>query len=1043
MVSRTRRWCVVGLAGLVVGLAGAASAATTRARPRPPIPNPIAAARYLAEQRAGFGSPAQAASLSARAFARAQQIRARAIPSVPGPPSFTHAWSPLGPMPVTQSFYGGADSGRVDSAAVVQTGPNAGEIFVGTAGGGVWSSSDNGASWVTHTDQAATGLAVGAVTIDPVDPSIVYAGTGEANDCGDCFYGGGVLKSTDGGATWTVENPGGIFSGVDFASIAVDPNDDRRIYATTTAGFYVSTDSGASWAHPSGTGTFGSSTWGLALDPTTSPTTVYIATASHGIQKSTDGGVNFTTLGGGLPSASVIGITELGIGTKTSTFPNGDKTLYASVQLQSGTDDNGGDLSMYRTTDSGSSWSRLTIPAYTNQSYSYGGPYDADQADYDNTLAVDPADPSHVIAGGISAVETTDGGSTWANLNGGCFFGIYYGCGPSTAVLHPDFHAVAFAPSGKAILGCDGGVFEYDPSVGVEFGVSNLNTNLSTAQVYEDLGVYDDGTQILAGLQDNGADLYSGSASWPQALSGDGGYGAINPLDPVQQFGEADEGLYETTDAWTLTANLITPPGEPDARTNFVPPMTIVPNSSSHADPTVYFGGGDLWVTRNVGSTWTQITDVGSGVSAIAVAPSNPDVLYVGFDDGTLLVSDDATSGSPTFTDISPTAGDWITHIDVDPGDPGSIALSFTAGGFNTQSFPVPPMVETGAVTLTGTPSASYTDITGNLPDGVASNSVVFDDGTLVAATDVGVFFTRSPNGGSTTWSAVGTGLPNVQVIALSVDGSGSLYAGTHGRGVWKLVVPMTVPTVTDVSPSSGSTAGGTSVTITGTDFTGATAVSFGASPAASFAVNGSTAISAVSPAEAAGTVDVTVTTGSGTTATSASDRFTFVAAAAPPTITAVSPTQAAVGSTIAVTGTNFGGATSVRLNGRSAAYTVVSSSRLTFTVPQGATSGTITVTTAAGAATSTQSVTVSPPPTITGFTPGLGPVGTTVTVMGTNLEDAIGVELGSILTVPSTVAGDGSQITFTIPPGAVSGPIKVLTGSGTVTSAGSLTVTG
>ncbi|HWG28082.1 hypothetical protein [Actinospica sp.] len=790
----TGAWLAACVIGILAGATAVASA-------HPPMLNPLGAANYLAQQRAGFGPPAHAAALAQAAETQAAAIRSRTIPVVAGSPNFTNAWTALGPVPVTNSFYGQNNSGRVDSAAVVQSGTNAGEIFVGTAGGGVWSSTDNGATWVTHTDQVSAGLAIGALAVDPTNPSIVYAGTGEANNCGDCFYGGGVLKSTDGGSSWTVENPGGIFSGVEFGSIAVDPNDHSRIYAGTTSGFYVSTDSGVTWSHPTGTGNFTSQTWGVALDPTTSPTTVFIGTASVGVQKSTDGGNNFTTLAGGLPTGSRFGVTQIGIGTKAGTNPTANQTLYAAIQIQGGTDSNGGDLSIYKTTDGGTTWTHLTIPKYTNQSYAYGSG-SADQASYDNVIAVDPANPSHVVAAGIAQVETTDGGSTWSNINGHSFF-----AGPPN-VIHPDNHALAFMPSGHVIIGCDGGVYEY--AGGGASGMSNLNTNLNTTQFYEDLGVYNNGVAILGGLQDNGTGLYSGSSGWPDVLSGDGGYSAINPFDVDQELGEADESLFVTSNAWASASNIT--PSLTGA--NFVPPMTIVPNSGSVDAPTVYYGAGDLYqATTPIGPTWKKLTAVGSGVSAIAVAPSNSDVVYVGFDNGTLDVTTNASASTPTFTNISPSVRQLITHIDVNSTTPGTIAVSFSAN--NTQYFSVPPMVETGTVTLTGTPSASYTDITGNLPSGVSSNSVVSAGSAYVVATDVGVFSTSSPNGASTVWTAVGTGLPNVQVIGLSVDASGNLYAATHGRGVWKLSVPSSTPPVVTTGAATNVTSTGASLNST------------------------------------------------------------------------------------------------------------------------------------------------------------------------------------------------------------------------------------
>ena len=235
-------------------------------------------------------------------------------------------------------------------------------------------------------------------------------------------------------------------------------------------------------------------------------------------------------------------------------------------------------------------------------------------------------------------------------------------------------------------------------------------------------------------------------------------------------------------------------PGGPDPTiaANFVPPMTIVANPKAVDSPTVYYGAKNLWVTTNPTATprptWVQITHYkGSFVSSIAVAPSNPNVVYVGFDNGTVLVSDNATSATPTFTAISPNVPLWVTHIAVSPSNPGAIALTFSNN--NSQYQAEAPMVVSGSVNLTGTPAATYSNITGNLPTGVASNSVVFDGKYLVVATDVGAFFTGAAHANATLWYTAGVNLPAVQVIGLTEDGRGDLYAASHGRGVWKLTL--------------------------------------------------------------------------------------------------------------------------------------------------------------------------------------------------------------------------------------------------------------
>ncbi|WP_212742098.1 IPT/TIG domain-containing protein, partial [Sphingomonas sp. 3F27F9] len=155
-------------------------------------------------------------------------------------------------------------------------------------------------------------------------------------------------------------------------------------------------------------------------------------------------------------------------------------------------------------------------------------------------------------------------------------------------------------------------------------------------------------------------------------------------------------------------------------------------------------------------------------------------------------------------------------------------------------------------------------------------------------------------------------------------------------------------PTVTAVSPTSGPAAGGTAVTITGTGFTGATAVKFGATSATGITVVSATSITATAPA-GSGTVDVTVTTPGGTSATSASDRFSYVAA---PTVTAISPSSgpASGGTSVTITGTGFTGATAVKFGAASATgITVVSATSITATAPAGSGTVDVTVTTPGG----------------------------------------------------------------------------------------------
>ncbi|QLG41667.1 IPT/TIG domain-containing protein [Paenibacillus sp. E222] len=247
-------------------------------------------------------------------------------------------------------------------------------------------------------------------------------------------------------------------------------------------------------------------------------------------------------------------------------------------------------------------------------------------------------------------------------------------------------------------------------------------------------------------------------------------------------------------------------------------------------------------------------------------------------------------------------------------------------------------------------------------------------------------------------------------------------------------------PTITSVSPTLGSTSGGTTVTLTGTNLTDATAVKFGATEATSYTVNSATQITAIAPAGSAGTVDVTVTTPGGTSTTSAADQYTYHAE---PTITSVSPTSGPTtgGTAVTLTGTNLTDATEVMFGATAAtSYTVNSATQITAIAPAGS-AGTVDVTVTTPGGTSTTSAanqyTYHAAPTITSMSPVSGPTtgGTTVTLSGTNLTDATAVKFGATAATSYTV-NSATQITAIAPAGSAGTvDVTVTTPGGTSTT--------
>ena len=265
-------------------------------------------------------------------------------------------------------------------------------------------------------------------------------------------------------------------------------------------------------------------------------------------------------------------------------------------------------------------------------------------------------------------------------------------------------------------------------------------------------------------------------------------------------------------------------------------------------------------------------------------------------------------------------------------------------------------------------------------------------------------------------------------------DPVGATIATGGGTGVVTLNPNVAVPTVTGLSPSSGPAAGGTLVTITGTNFTGATAVDFGTIAATNLTVVNDTEITTDSPA-GTGVVDVTVTTPGGTSATSKADQFTYVAA---PTVTGLSPATgpAAGGTLVTITGTNFTGASVVDFGTNAATdLTVISSSKITADSPAGTGDVDVTVTTPGGtsASSSADQFTYIAAPAVTALSPTTGPAGggTLVTISGTGFTGASVVDFGTNPATNLTVVS-ATKITADSPAGSGVVNVTVTTPGGT-----------
>jgi hypothetical protein len=961
-------------------------------------------------------------------------------------------WAALGPAPLANGQTSGnlPVSGRITGVAADPADANT--LFIATAGGGVWKTTDGGATWNPLTDHLTSGGAplpqfMGAIaeTRDSANNQVVYAGMGEANNSGDSFYGDGILVSRDGGTTWTLTNAAGALTGQTVSKIVLDPSDASggTAYAAVaifgvngpgvaTAGIWKTTDFGAHWTNTTATlpnnPTYNS--WSdLVIDPG-SPNILFAAEGNpfnnfgyatgNGVYETTNAGASWTLLRG-TPTGTQDGRIALALYDANGTFE-----LFVAIAVPSNLSNGAQLYKMFKSTDRGASFTDLTatVPNYLGQN-------GLGQGDYDTTLAVSPTNPNFVFAGGSDNggspgdIKSTNGGVSWVSI-------VTDGNGKGP---HTDSHATAFDANGNLLEGDDGGLFRYNPSTNLW---SSLNGNLNTIEFN---GIATDPTNAnvaYGGSQDNGTSKYNGAQGWTQLIGGDGGLTRLDPTNHNRVYQEFyGASLQRSDDGGAHFTNVTA--GLSGRILDYAYPSPFALDSAG----TILYGTDWLSRSTNQGSSWSVIGKNGLNgfnpgdnlIDAVAVAPSNNAVVYVE-SGGHLFVTQNATSANAsgviwTAIDLPGGAegGFGLNSLVVDPNNPGTAyeGINFFTTGSG------------GLVYKTTNFGSSWTDVSKNLLNSpVWALALSADGSTVYAGTDVGLYATS--NSGS-TWSVFGTGLPNVQVTDLEVVPSLNLLAaGTYGRGLW-VISTAPAPTVSGVSPTSGPAAGGTTVLITGTGFTGATAVQFGNVSASSFTVNSDTQISAVSPAQAAGTVDVTVANPNGTSAVGSADRFTYVAA---PTVTSISPNSgpAAGGTTVTITGTGFTATSTVKFGSVAASsVTFVSATSLTAVSPAKAAGIVdVTVTTVGGtsASGSPDQYTYLAAPTVTGVAPGSGPAagGTSVMITGTGFTGATVVKFDGVAAAGFTVNSD-TQITA-VSPAEAAGTVDI-----TVTTVGGTSAIG
>jgi photosystem II stability/assembly factor-like uncharacterized protein len=682
----------------------------------------------------------------------------------------------------------GIMSGRITCMDAV-TGPRV-TFWVGTAGGGVWRSKDGGTTWRAVFDAHA--MSIGAIQVAPGDSSQVWVGTGETWARNSVGYGDGIYRTTDGGDSWTRM---GLEKTERIARIVIHPRHHDTVLVAATGplfadsperGVFRTTDGGRTWTRTlyvdARTGAAD-----LAMDPA-NPDVIYAAMwtvrrqawtfasggSGSGLYKSTDGGRTWRRLTNGLPAG------ELGrIGLDVS--PARPGRVYAVVEAKT--------TAFYHSDDGGEHWVR-------------GNDSSADvtwRPFYFADVVSDPKDPDRVYKGGLGLSVSEDRGVRFAAAGGG---------GTRGRAFHSDVHAVWIDPrnTDHLAIGTDGGVYlSYDRG-----GTWRLCENIPVGQFYhvacDDAVPYN----VFGGLQDNGTWAAPSARAggvpnrlWESLLGGDGFWAFPDAKDPDVIYCEYQGGHLSRVRRSTGETRDIQPlrgRGDPKLRFNWNAPLHV------GASGALYMGAQFLYRTRDMGDTWDRLSpdlttndpakqqqEKSGGLSvdnstaenhctifAIGESPRDPDVVWVGTDDGNVQVTGDggkswrnvtkALTGLPRFT--------WITSVAPSPHDAATCFI--TADGHYMGDFtPYVFVTRDGGGTWTSLATPEVKGYAHVVKQDPVNPDLVF------LGTEWGLYVSLD---GGRQWAQFKAGIPSVGVRDLAIHPrEGDLVVATHGRGIYVL----------------------------------------------------------------------------------------------------------------------------------------------------------------------------------------------------------------------------------------------------------------
>lgn len=684
----------------------------------------------------------------------------------------------------------GPDIGRIDAVS----GASDGRTFFAGGLGGLWRTTDEGATWSPVFERYPV-TSIGAVTVAPSNPKIVYVGTGEPNIRNDIAFGDGVYRSEDGGSSWKHL---GLDGTSQIAQIAVDPHDANIAYIAAVGdpfrngnaerGIYKTVDGGKRWArvlHPDDA--TGASS--VAIDPANpriifaglwsirrTPWSMRSGGARDGVYRSTDAGTHWARLqGNGLPS----GLTgRIGLGIA----PSDSKRIYALIESRAGV--------LWRSDDGGRRWSMANGDHQLAQR-----PY------YFSQLTIDPVNRNHVFFLSVYPMVTFDGGKTAKRFVTG---------------LVADHHQLWIDPRdpNRMIVASD-----FGPAISHDNGKNWRRSHLLVGQSYH-MAISDEVPYtVCAEFQDPGAACgpslsFSSSIDhdqWIGPVSGESGWIAFEPSDNNLIYGTGDNGAVLRYDRRSMQTRVISPwpvdtSGAPAAvakyRGAWVSPL-IASALEPHA---IYYGANVLFKTVDDGTTWTAVsgdltrndkskqqasggpitpdnagTEYYDTISTIAESPLKRGLLWVGTDDGLVWRTDDGGTHWNNVTANVPALPEWARINYIAPSN-FDAATAYMVVDEHKLGIREPLLY----VTRDG--GAHWRSTASNLPRDSYARIVREDPvrrGMLYAGTESGLWLSFDDGG---SWYRLQNNIPNVPVYDVIVQPRfDDLIVGTHGRSLWIL----------------------------------------------------------------------------------------------------------------------------------------------------------------------------------------------------------------------------------------------------------------